>query len=370
MSSLPKLGAHALTLRGAFVQKADDNAAQTIMQPASKDYAALAGEAAEHQVGSRCICTARLLLLISLACCPCWRCCCALGSSWICIPAVQMRTLGVSGTSGTSLHRHAWSMGCMSTASAAASCNAAVAAADLSCPFQVCIDLFVMARQSCDLATLGTLCKGTCGQLCHYFPWDARLDADQLENDLRWNLQRPQVVEAWAWSAACQMRPLIKPVGAAALSAEDVGALQLAQNVLLACHMLTAGHSDGCGNDGCMRHMCCMPERCWHVYMRGGQLLPGQNVPPGFTASPVILWQCLQGLEALARLRCSRGLSVAGYFGSFHRRGPTDIDMPSINSDQSIAVQLRLDEKLQEGVEAYLQFALLYTSTSGQRLVR
>ena len=58
-----------------------------------------------------------------------------------------------------------------------------------------------MARQSCDLATLGTLCKGTCGQLCHYFPWDARLDADQLENDLRWNLQRPQVIESQARSA-------------------------------------------------------------------------------------------------------------------------------------------------------------------------
>ena len=81
MSSLPKLGAHALTLRGASVQKADDNAAQTIMQPASKDYAALAGEAAEHQVGSRCICTARLLLLILSACCPYWQCRCALSSS-------------------------------------------------------------------------------------------------------------------------------------------------------------------------------------------------------------------------------------------------------------------------------------------------
>ena len=116
--------------------------------------------------------------------------------------------------------------------------------------------------------------------------------------------------------------------------------------------------------------MCCMRERCWQVSMRGWQLLHSLNMAPGFTASLVMLLQCLQGLEALARLRCSRGLSVAGYFGSFHRRGPTDIDLPSINSDQSVAVQLRLDEKLQEGVEAYLQFALLYTSTSGQRLVR
>ena len=81
MSSLPKLGAHALTLRGASVQKADDKAAQTVMQPASKDYAALAGEAAEHQVGSHCICSAKLLQLILLACCPCRQCCCALSNS-------------------------------------------------------------------------------------------------------------------------------------------------------------------------------------------------------------------------------------------------------------------------------------------------
>ena len=81
MSSLPMLGALARTLGGGSGQTGDDYAAQTIMQPASKDYAALAGEAAEHQVGSHCICTARLLLLILGPCCPYWQCCCALRSS-------------------------------------------------------------------------------------------------------------------------------------------------------------------------------------------------------------------------------------------------------------------------------------------------
>ena len=101
--------------------------------------------------------------------------------------------------------------------------------AAFSCPLlQVCIDLFVMAHQSCDLATLGTLCKGTCGQLCHYFPWDARLDADQLENDLRWNLQRPQVIENQAWSAVHKVWSLLKSAGAAAIS-EHAGTLQLSQ---------------------------------------------------------------------------------------------------------------------------------------------
>ena len=122
----------------------------------------------------------------------------------------------------------------------------------------------------------------------------------------------------------------------------------------------------------CLR-VCCWPAACslwgalmvWtlkHAYAtcavcgRDAGKLQGLATPlwpdhgPSSTALPIIPLQCLQGMEALARLRCSRGLSVAGYFGSFHRRGPIDIDLPSINSDQSIAVQLRLDEKLQEGV--------------------
>ena len=37
MSSLPKLGAHALTPRGAFVQTAADNPAPTTNHPASTD---------------------------------------------------------------------------------------------------------------------------------------------------------------------------------------------------------------------------------------------------------------------------------------------------------------------------------------------
>lgn len=37
---------------------------------------------------------------------------------------------------------------------------------------------------------------------------------------------------------------------------------------------------------------------------------------------------------------------------------------------QAFAVTLRHNEKLAEGSEVYLQFALLYSSTDGQRLVR
>ena len=76
----------------------------------------------------------------------------------------------------------------------------------------------------------------------------------------------------------------------------------------------------------------------------------------------------VQGMEAVARMRCSSGLAVERYLGSFHRRTVTDIDLPAINADQSIAVQLRHDDKLDK--EAFFQFVVLYTSTLGERRIR
>jgi hypothetical protein len=42
----------------------------------------------------------------------------------------------------------------------------------------------------------------------------------------------------------------------------------------------------------------------------------------------------VQGLEAVARLRVSSGLEVDAYGGAFHRRTPTDVDLPALSSDQ------------------------------------
>ena len=47
--------------------------------------------------------------------------------------------------------------------------------------------------QSVDLASLAQLCEPTAGQLYHYCPFLSPADDDQLYNDLRWNVQRPQV---------------------------------------------------------------------------------------------------------------------------------------------------------------------------------
>uniref|UniRef100_A0A1D2A1I9 Protein transport protein Sec24-like CEF n=1 Tax=Auxenochlorella protothecoides TaxID=3075 RepID=A0A1D2A1I9_AUXPR len=76
------------------------------------------------------------------------------------------------------------------------------------------------------------------------------------------------------------------------------------------------------------------------------------------------------GLEAVGRLRVSTGLSVGRCWGAFHRRTPTDLHFPAIDADQALAASIEVDEKLAERGEAYAQFALLYTSPAGRRLVR
>ena len=58
---------------------------------------------------------------------------------------------------------------------------------------QICIDLFITAQMYVDLATLRDLCHLTAGQLYHFSPFSPVYDSDQLANELRWNIIRPQV---------------------------------------------------------------------------------------------------------------------------------------------------------------------------------
>lgn len=63
----------------------------------------------------------------------------------------------------------------------------------LSVCLQICIDLFITAQMYVDLATLRDLCYLTAGQLYHFSPFSPVNDSDQLANELRWNIIRPQV---------------------------------------------------------------------------------------------------------------------------------------------------------------------------------
>ncbi|XP_062182390.1 protein transport protein SEC24 B-like [Phragmites australis] len=77
-----------------------------------------------------------------------------------------------------------------------------------------------------------------------------------------------------------------------------------------------------------------------------------------------------QGFEAVMRVRCSQGLQVQDYFGNFCKRVPTDIDLPAIDSDKTVMVTFKHDDKLQENSECGFQCALLYTNVYGQRRIR
>ena len=49
---------------------------------------------------------------------------------------------------------------------------------------------------------------------------------------------------------------------------------------------------------------------------------------------------------------------------------PTDMYLPAVDSDKAIIARLQHVDKLVAGSEAFLQAALLYTTTTGQRRIR
>ncbi|KAF7064238.1 hypothetical protein CFC21_070608 [Triticum aestivum] len=88
--------------------------------------------------------------------------------------------------------------------------------------------------------------------------------------------------------------------------------------------------------------------------------------------SSIVRWNITrpQGFEAVMRVRCSQGLQVQDYSGNFCKRVPTDIDLPAIDSDKTIMVSFKHDDKFQENSECGFQCALLYTTIYGQRRIR
>ncbi|KAJ3671893.1 hypothetical protein LUZ60_007972 [Juncus effusus] len=107
----------------------------------------------------------------------------------------------------------------------------------------------------------------------------------------------------------------------------------------------------------------------------GGQIY--YYYPFSATSDPAKLYNDLrwnlsrpQGFEAVMRVRCSTGLQVQDYSGNFCKRVPTDIDLPAIDSDKTIMVTFKHDDKFQENSECGFQCAILYTTLYGQRRIR
>nr|XP_019007763.1 protein transporter SEC24 [Kwoniella pini CBS 10737]OCF46544.1 protein transporter SEC24 [Kwoniella pini CBS 10737] len=71
------------------------------------------------------------------------------------------------------------------------------------------------------------------------------------------------------------------------------------------------------------------------------------------------------------RIRCSNGIRISDHIGNFYQRSMTDLEFGQLDSKKSfIAVLKHEGSRLDERQPAYIQVAILYTTSSGERKVR
>ncbi|KAK9828118.1 hypothetical protein WJX81_006860 [Elliptochloris bilobata] len=76
------------------------------------------------------------------------------------------------------------------------------------------------------------------------------------------------------------------------------------------------------------------------------------------------------GWEAVMRIRCSKGLRISAFHGHFFIRSTDLLALPQVDPDKAFAVQVAHEEGVLTTSAAYMQCALLYTSSSGERRIR
>lgn len=75
--------------------------------------------------------------------------------------------------------------------------------------------------------------------------------------------------------------------------------------------------------------------------------------------------------NATIRIRCSNGLRVSDHLGNFYQRSLTDLEFGTLDDAKSFAAVLKHEgARLDEKTPAYVQVAVLYTSSDGHRRVR
>jgi len=73
--------------------------------------------------------------------------------------------------------------------------------------------------------------------------------------------------------------------------------------------------------------------------------------------------------ESVMRVRCSTGMHVENFYGSFFIRGQDLLTMPTANADTAFTIDLHHTNPLAPGSTIVLQAALLYTSSDGERRI-
>ncbi|KAM8742198.1 protein transport protein Sec24A isoform 1-T1 [Acanthopagrus schlegelii] len=76
------------------------------------------------------------------------------------------------------------------------------------------------------------------------------------------------------------------------------------------------------------------------------------------------------GFEAVMRIRCTKGLSIHTFHGNFFVRSTDLLSLPNVNPDAGFAVQMSIEDNLDDMQVVSFQAALLYTSSKGERRIR
>lgn len=75
------------------------------------------------------------------------------------------------------------------------------------------------------------------------------------------------------------------------------------------------------------------------------------------------------GLEAVIRIRVSKGLRMTEYHGNFFTRSTDLLALPNVPRDQNYCVELAIEEDIKTPTVCF-QTALLHTSCTGERRIR
>jgi len=75
-------------------------------------------------------------------------------------------------------------------------------------------------------------------------------------------------------------------------------------------------------------------------------------------------------LEAVMRIRCTRGMRISSFHGNHHMRANDLMALPNCGPDNCYAVNLTYEEPVLAGGCVCIQAALLYTTTAGERRIR
>ncbi|KAF8817997.1 putative transport protein Sec24 [Cardiosporidium cionae] len=85
------------------------------------------------------------------------------------------------------------------------------------------------------------------------------------------------------------------------------------------------------------------------------------------------LLQCFKNIlawEAVMRFRVSRGWRISKWFGHFYIRTGEILIVPNCRAEQTFSILLEMDENVAQENVVYIQAALLYSNSAGERRIR